>query len=184
MYHTQDSKAKHYVVKLTVGAMDRLSVFSKEIDRLLGANAKNGSIVPWLRKACGLSLRYALAYHAWRCTMPHESYITEDEMCVGIDIICDSLPHVEFVFSPTGLCAANTARKIIDSIGNRPEDTYIKLEQVWTSTLIQQRIGRKSVEVNNALKLLEVLNWITLHDEGSNNLKFMLHRDFFRKALP
>ena len=96
-----------------------------------------------------------------------------DEMLLGVMVVSKSLTHVSFAYSPEGLCAVNTARKIIDSIGNRPEDTYIKLEQVWTSTLIQQRIGRKSVEVNNALKLLEVLNWITLHDEGSNNLKFM-----------
>ena len=164
--------------------MDVLDDFSEEIEDILKVKAMPESAAPWLRKACGLALRYALAYHAWRCANPHESDITMDEMLLGVMVVSKSLTHVSFAYSPEGLCAVNTARKIIDSIGNRPEDTYIKLEQVWTSTLIQQRIGRKSVEVNNALKLLEVLNWITLHDEGSNNLKFMLHRDFFRKALP
>ena len=183
-YYTQDSNAEHYAVTLTPGAMDVLDDFSEEIEDILKVKAMPESAAPWLRKACGLALRYALAYHAWRCANPHESDITMDEMLLGVMVVSKSLTHVSFAYSPEGLCAVNTARKIIDSIGNRPEDTYIKLEQVWTSTLIQQRIGRKSVEVNNALKLLEVLNWITLHDEGSNNLKFMLHRDFFRKALP
>lgn len=184
IYYTNESQAERYTVELTRGAIDILDEFKKEINRIIENKTMPASANPWLRKACGLSLRYALAYHAWRCTMPHEYYITKDEMRVGIDIIVDSLPHVEFAFSPTGLCAANTARKIIDSIGNRPEDERLKLEQVWNSTLIQQRIGRKSIEVNNALNLLEKLNWIILHDDGSKNFKFKLNWDFFRKALP
>lgn len=181
MYYTQDSQAEHFAVKLTDGAVDRLDEFSKEIDRLLEAKTKSDSIVPWLRKACGLSLRYALAYHVWRCTIPHTQCITEDEMCVGIGIIRESLPHAEFAFSPTGLCALNTAKKIIDNIRNRPEDERHKLNQIWDSTLIQQRIGRKAVEVNNALQLLESYHWIILHDDGAKNLKFMLHNEFFGK---
>lgn len=183
-YYTQDSNAERYTVKLKPGAVNVLDGFREEIVHILKVKDMPESAAPWMRKACGLALRYALAYHAWRCANPHESDITMDEMLLGVMVVRESLAHVKFAYSPKGLCAVNTARKIIDSIGNRPEDTYIKLNQVWTSTLIQQRIGRKSVEVNNALKLLEDLNWITLHDEGSNNLKFMLHRDFFRKALP
>ena len=100
-------------------------------------------------------------------------------MRVGIDVVRNSLPHVEFAFGPMGLCALNTAQKIIDNIRNRTEDERLKLNQIWDSTLIQQRIGRKAVEVNNALQLLESYHWIILHDDGSQNLKFMLHNDFF-----
>jgi len=179
MYYTQDCKAEHFAVKLTSGAIDSLNEFEKEINDIIENKTMPASATPWLRKACGLSLKYALAYHAWRCTIPHTPPITEDEMRVGIEIVRNSLPHVEFALGPMGLCALNTAQKIIDNIRNRTEDERLKLNQIWDSTLIQQRIGRKAVEVNNALQLLESCHWIILHDDGSKNLKFMLHNNFF-----
>ena len=73
MYYTQDSQAEHYAVKLTAGAIDSLKEFEKEINDIIENKTMPASATPWLRKARGLSLRYALAYHAWRCTLPHMS---------------------------------------------------------------------------------------------------------------
>lgn len=51
------------------------------------------------------------------------------------------------------------------------------------STTLQQRIGRKSKDVNNALRLLEKHNYLAIYDDATNNLKVVLHPYFYNFCI-
>ena len=137
--------------------------------------------LPCMLKAHGQAVRFAWDIHAWNNEQPHLSPISAEEMQVGIDLARASFSHIKYAYSPTGLVAYSVARKIIESL--------VRIDEIWEqnklitdgidSTTLQQRIGCKSKEVNNALRLLETYNYLAIYDDATNNLKVILHPSFY-----
>ena len=72
-------------------------------------------------------------------------------------------------------------RKILESLGNITGrwERDKRIADGIDSTTLQQRIGCKSKEVNNALRLLETHNYLAVYDDATNNLKVALHPNFY-----
>ena len=99
----------------------------------------------------------------------------------GIDLVRANFPHVKYAYDPCGLVAYSVAQKILESlyrITDRWEQDKL-IDDGIDSTTIQQRIGIKSKDVNNALRFLDRHNYLAVYDDASNNLKIALHPYFY-----
>ncbi len=180
LFHTQDKNAQRFQVGVTPEALQLIKQFEDKI-RWDVLPQMPEAAQPCLLKAHGQAVRFAWDIHAWNHDYPHLYPITEAEMQQGIDLIYASFPHIRYAYDPCGLTAFGTAKKILESlkkITDRWEQDKL-LEDGIDSTTIQQRIGVKSKEVNNALQLLDKRNYLAVYDDATNNLKIALHPDFF-----
>ena len=180
LFHTQDKNAKRYEVCVTYEAFELIKNFENHI-RINEIQNTPEAAMPCMLKAHGQAVRFAWDIHAWNNEQPHLSPISAEEMQVGIDLVRASFSHIKYAYSPTGLVAYSVARKIIESL--------VRIDEIWEqnklitdgidSTTLQQRIGCKSKEVNNALRLLETYNYLAIYDDATNNLKVILHPSFY-----
>lgn len=181
LYHTQDKNAQRYEVGVTNDALDLIKSFEAHIRCNEIPNTPK-TAVPCVLKAHGQAVRFAWDIHAWNNEQPHLSPINAIEIQAGIDMVRASFTHIKYAYSPSGLVAYSVARKIIESlrhINDSWEQNKLIAEGI-DSTTLQQRIGSKSKEVNNALRLLEEHNWLAVYDDATNNLKVALHPNFYR----
>ena len=180
LFHTQDKNAQRYEVCVAHEALELIKNFENHIRINEIQNAPEAAL-PCMLKAHGQAVRFAWDIHAWNNEQPHLSPISAEEMQVGIDLARASFSHIKYAYSPTGLVAYSVARKIIESL--------VRIDEIWEqnklitdgidSTTLQQRIGCKSKEVNNALRLLETYNYLAIYDDATNNLKVILHPSFY-----
>ena len=180
LFHTQNGNAQRFQVGVTPEALQLVKRFEDEIRWDILPEMPEAAR-PCLLKAHGQAARFAWDIHAWDRDYPHLCPITEAEMQQGIDLVRSSFPHIRYAYDPCGLTAFSTAKKILESlkkITDRWEQDKI-LDDGIDSTTIQQRIGVKSKEVNNALQLLDSHNYLAVYDDATNNLKVALHSDFF-----
>ena len=180
LYHTQNRHAKKYFVSVNPDALALVIKFQQEIkDEIIPSMPKEAESC--LLKAHGQAVRFAWDIHAWNYDEPHKFEITLTEMQQAIEIVRNIFNHIYYFYDPCGLQAYSAALKIIETIlriSDNNEKWFI-LNEGQNSTWIQQRIGLKSKEANNALRLLENHNYLAIYDDGSNNLKFTLHPCFF-----
>lgn len=180
LFHTQDRNAPRYQVGVTPEALTLIHSFEEEVRNEVISSMPEAA-EPWLRKAHGQAVRFAWDIHAWNSDQPHLCSITEEEMRQGIDLVRANFPHVKYAYDPCGLVAYSVAQKILESlyrITDRWEQDKL-IDDGIDSTTIQQRIGVKSKEVNNALQLLDRHNYLVVYDDASNNLKIALHPYFY-----
>ena len=180
LFHTQDRNAPRYQVGVTPEALTLIHSFEEEVRNEVISSMPEAA-EPWLRKAHGQAVRFAWDIHAWNSDQPHLCSITEEEMRQGIDLVRANFPHVRYAYDPCGLVAYSVAQKILESlyrITDRWEQDKL-IDDGIDSTTIQQRIGVKSKEVNNALQLLDRHNYLVVYDDASNNLKIALHTYFY-----
>lgn len=180
LYHTQDKNAIRYKISVESRALRLINDFKDSIKYYIIPDMPKEA-EPCLRKAHGQAVRFALDIHAWNHDQPHTTSITEQEMEQGISIVENSFEHIRYAYDPCGLIAFKTAQKIVQSlmrINVRHERNCI-LNKGTDSSTIQRRIDVKSKEVNNALILLDRHNVLAVYDDATNNLKVVLHRDFF-----
>lgn len=180
LFHTQDRNAPRYQVGVTPEALTLIHSFEEEVRNEVISSMPEAA-EPWLRKAHGQAVRFAWDIHAWNSDQPHLCSITEEEMRQGIDLVRANFPHVRYAYDPCGLVAYSVAQKILESlyrITDRWEQDKL-IDDGIDSTTIQQRIGVKSKEVNNALQLLDRHNYLVVYDDASNNLKIALHPYFY-----
>lgn len=169
-----------YQVGVTPEALTLIHSFEEEVRNEVISSMPEAA-EPWLRKAHGQAVRFAWDIHAWNSDQPHLCSITEEEMRQGIDLVRANFPHVKYAYDPCGLVAYSVAQKILESlyrITDRWEQDKL-IDDGIDSTTIQQRIGVKSKEVNNALQLLDRHNYLVVYDDASNNLKIALHPYFY-----
>lgn len=179
-YHTQDRHAKKYFVSVKPDALELIKKFQQEIKNEI-IPSMPAEAESCLLKAHGQAVRFAWDIHAWNYGKPHEFDISLKEMQQAIELVRYVFNHIYYFYDPCGLTAYSVALKIIESIlriSDYSERIHI-LNEGLNSTWIQQRIGLKSKEVNNSLRLLENHNYLAIYDDGSNNLKFTLHPCFF-----
>lgn len=163
LYHTQDKSAQRYEVGVTPEALELIKSFEAHIRCNVTPNMPEDAI-PCMLKAHGQAVRFAWDVHAWNNEQPHLCPLNAKEMQAGIDMVCASFNHINYAYSPCGLVAYTVARKIIESLRNINdswEQNKLIAEGI-DSTTLQQRIGSKSKEVNNALRLLEKHNWLAV----------------------
>ena len=180
LFHTQDRNAPRYQVGVTDNALRLVHEFEEDIrDDVIPYMPEAAALC--LRKAHGQAVRFAWDIHAWNNDQPHLYPISYEEMCLGIDLVRATFPHIRYAYEPCGLVACSTAQKILESlyrITDRWEQNKLINDGI-DATTIQQRIGVKSKDVNNALRLLDRHNYLAVYDDASNNLKIALHPDFY-----
>ncbi len=124
----------------------------KEYERSLALDFQNGT--PFMRealkKAHGLTCRFAFAAHLWNEaeTSSCPTTITADKMNLGMSLSKDSFEHFRFTIDPTCLRARIHARKLLDSLlcidFNMQHEV---LRHGISSRTLQQRTGLKADEV-------------------------------------
>ena len=180
LFHTQDLSAERYQVEVTADALRLIEDFESEIHyKIIPCMPK--SAIPCLCKAHGQAVRFAWDIHAWNNADPLLYPINAEEMMQGIDLVYNTFNHIYYAYDSCGFVALCVAQKILDSL-YRITDYWEQdklLNEGIDSTTIQQRIGVKSKEVNNALIMLERHNYIRIYDYGTKNLKIILHPYFY-----
>lgn len=179
MYYTQDASPHRYTINVDDDAFRLIRDFEDEIKFDIIPDM-HSSVTASLKKAHGLAIRFACAFHALLHAVPHKTNINAYEMSVGISVVRNLIGHFQFAHDPRGLSAYLIAKQILDNILSRREDERYKLEQVWEVEIIRSRLGLSAIDTTNALMLLEDCNWILFHDDGSKNPKFVLHLDSFK----
>lgn len=184
LYHTQDKDARRYEVGVTPDALALIKQFEHDIRYNEIPNMPDAA-APCMLKAHGQAVRFAWDIHAWDNEKPHLYPINAEEMQAAITLVRASFPHVKYAYSPCGLVANSVARKILKSLGNITDswERNKLLADGIDSTTLQQRIGCKSKEVNNALRLLEKHSYLAVYDDATNNLKVVLHPNFFSYVI-
>ena len=170
MFHTQDRGAKRHQVSVADGALSLIRSFEEEV-RCDVIPYMPEAAEPCLRKAHGQAARFAWDIHAWNNDQPHLYPINYEEMRQGINLVRVTFPHIGYAYDPCGLVACSTAQKILESlyrITDRWEQGKL-IDDGIDSTTIQQRIGIKSKDVNNALRFLARHNYLAVYDDASNN---------------
>ena len=183
LFHTPDKNAQRFQVGVPPEALQLIKRFEDDIRWDILPKMPEAAR-PCLLKAHGQAVRFAWDIHAWSHDDPHLHLITEAEMQLGIDLVRASFQHIRYAYDPCGLTAFSTAQKILQSLKNIVDSWEQDkiLDDGIDSTTIQQRIGVKSKEVNNALQLLDEHNYLAVYDDATNNLKIALHPDFFAYA--
>lgn len=180
LFHTQDRDAPRYQVSVTDGALRRIRRFEEDVRNKMIPYMPEAA-EPCLRKAHGQAVRFAWDIHAWNSEQPHLCPINDEEMDQGIDLVRATFPHIEYAYAPCGFVAYGVAQAILESlyrITDRWEQNKL-IDDGIDSTTIQQRIGIKSKDVNNALRFLDRHNYLAVYDDASNNLKVALHPYFY-----
>ncbi|MTJ92341.1 MAG: DUF3987 domain-containing protein [Desulfovibrio sp.] len=180
LYHTQDKNAPRYEVGVTPDALELVKNFEKHI-RYNEIPIMPEAAAPCMLKAHGQAVRFAWDIHAWNTDQPHLHPINAEEIQTAITLVRASFSHIKYAYSPLGLAAYSVARKILESLGNVTDfwEQNKLIADGIDSTTLQQRIGCKSKEVNNALRLLETYNYLAVYDDATNNLKVALHPNFY-----
>lgn len=179
-YHTQEKNAERYQVSVEPAALSRIRFFEEDIRKDIIPNMP-AEAKPCLLKAHGQAVRFAWDIHAWNYELPHTVPITEEEMKQGIELVCASFEHIKYIYDPCGLQAYLHAQKILESLCNitEPYEQDKLINEGIDSSRIQRRTKLKSKDVNNALRLLETHNYLKVYDDATDNLKVILHSDFF-----
>ena len=183
IFHTQNKNADRYEVGVSPEALELVKEFEHDI-RMNEIQRMPEDAAPCMLKAHGQAVRFAWDIHAWNNEQPHLHLISAKEMQAGIDLVRASFTHINYAYSTSGLIAYSVARKIIESlshINDSWEQDRLIAEGI-DSTTLQQRVGSKSKEVNNALRLLEAHKYLAVYDDATNNLKVILHPNFYRCA--
>ncbi len=180
-YHTQDANAERFEATVTPEAYQLIKQFEQEVTQYIIPTMPRPA-EPCLRKLHGQAVRFAWCIHAWNNDKPHCSAISADEMKQSIALCRHLLPHIKYAYDPCGLQAFDNAKKIVTCL--QSINTGLGDEKLWnegiSSRTIQQRSHIKVKEVNNALRLLEQHNALTILDNGARDLTAVLHHDFFR----
>ena len=183
IFHTQNKNADRYEVGVSPEALELVKEFEHDI-RMNEIQRMPEAAAPCMLKGHGQAVRFAWDIHAWNNEQPHLHLISAKEMQAGIDLVRASFTHINHAYSPSGLIAYSVARRIIESlihINDSWERGKLITEGI-DSTTLQQRVGSKSKEVNNALRLLEAHKYLAVYDDATNNLKVILHPNFYRCA--
>lgn len=173
-FYTQDKNAPFCFINVEYGLRDKVNRYLKDMQN--DAQFKNYG-QGWFAKAGARAIRLACAIHFWNSDDPWNRSINEDEIKLGTDLLQYITTHVDFMYSPRGLAALETAKKIMGSIDRieYPARNTILRDGI-TSTVIQQRTGLPKESVLNALDLLASCNHIALLDEGKTNVTVILRR--------
>ena len=139
---------------------------------------------PFLQKAHGLAARLALAYHIWCHDDPVQHKLDETSMYVGISLVQTVLRDVFFVYAETGLRAYPLAQRILENLRNiSPCETQWIIVNGISSADIAKRVGKRLVDVNNALHYLASRNYLMVYDTGKSSHNVALHPCFFTPEL-
>lgn len=183
IYHTQEADAEKYEVTVAPDALDLLNSFKAEIQEKIIPSMTEVAI-PYLRKAHGQAARFAWDLHAAGTynldLKPHHCAIQASTMAQAIALVRVTFEHARWIYDPCGFPAYAMASKVIKSLLRiSPEEWQDVLFNGKDSTALQQRVGAKYAEMNNALRFLERHNVLAVYDDGTRNLKIVLHPLFF-----
>lgn len=110
--YTQNPKREIYVAKADAEAYRQIKEFECYISTGL-AQGHFANAQPFMRKLHGTAGRIAFLIHAWRYDQPEAHLISGQDMQLGISIANMLMPHADYAFSPSGLCAYTDAQKIL-----------------------------------------------------------------------
>lgn len=178
-YSSSSIAQRSLQVSLDREAYSRLMEFSNCIKETHIPKANENMLLFWGR-AVGKAVRLAFAIHAWVNEIPHESMITLSEMEAAIKLLEISMRHANFLLDERGYTAFRNAGKIVQSLFEISSDAESKI--YWDgldSRTMQIRTGLNKEQANNALAVLDRHNYLIVYDNGSPNLKFVLHPDFY-----
>lgn len=168
-----------YEINLAPEALQLIEDFSK---------GYNANICPdqyykqWLSKLPGQAVRLAFAKHLWdHFDNPLSDSISMDEIDFGITVAQIAVPSAEFLLSSKGLKVVKNAVRIIQSLQRITTQAERQnfITYGTTSTAIAQRTGISKKDVNDALYLFTVKNWVAIYDDGYGVLSVLPHWNFF-----
>ncbi len=183
MYSSPRIAPRSIVIKLEHDAYDCLMDYRKRIEEDYLPESCT-AMRAFCSKAAGKVVRLAFTIHAMANEIPHESMITLSEMEAAIKLLEISMRHANFLLDERGYAAFQNAGTIVQSLLRISPDAENKIyRDGLNSRDMQIRTHLNKEQANNALAVLDRHNYIRIYDNGSPNLKFVLHPDFYDKWM-